>query len=340
VRRVLVIGASGFIGLNVVDALLAKGFTVRATRRGTTVTAFLRKRDVELVEASLEEPATLRAAMEACDGVILAGAHYPRYSIDRAGSIERGVLGVKNACAAARDARVRRFVFTSSVGVLDAAPAGRSADERDVAREIPTDSVYRAVKWAMEHEVERAALEGLPAVSLLPGGCIGPWDLRVGTGAILVGTVRGLIPWWTDGTVNMVDVGDVAAAHVAALEARPGTRYCIPGHDVRVGALLDRIVRRFGGVMPPLRLTHQEARRRADQEELEAAPRGARVPVPRELVDLVAAGQPVSAALAQRELGIPLTPLDVALERAHAWFVRFRYLPRPDTKEGITHDHA
>jgi dihydroflavonol-4-reductase len=341
--KVLVIGGSGFIGLNIVDALLAAGHTVRATRRRSTPTMFLRKRAVELVNASLEERPLLRQAMEGCDAVVLAGAPYPRYSLDRERAIATGVSAVENACEAALDAGVARFVFTSSIAVLGAPPHGRRADERDVATEVPSGSVYRAVKWEMERVVTEAALRGLPAVSLLPGGCLGPWDVRVGTGALLVGTVRGAIPWWTDGIVNVVDVADVASAHVAALDAACvtlGGRYCLAGHNVRVRTLLETIVGRYGGSMPPEELSHEEARLRADDEERRAAPRGERVAVPREFVDVIASGQPVSSARASAVLGVRTRPLEETLDRAHAWFTRFRYLPGSTPKERPAHDHV
>jgi dihydroflavonol-4-reductase len=169
---------------------------------------------------------------------------------------------------------------------------------------------------------------------------MGPWDFRLGTGGILVGVVRRAIPWWTDGIVNIVDVGDVARAHVAALDVAAGEgRFCVAGHSVRVKTLLETIVGRYGGALPAEELSHDEAKRRADREEREAAVRRARVPVPRELVDIVAAGQLVSSARARRDLGVAFAPLEATLDRAHAWFSRFRYLPRTDTKEGNCHGH-
>ena len=330
--RALVIGGSGFVGLNVVDALLAAGLDVRVTRRKKTPTIFLRKRPVELVSASLEEPIALRHAMEGCDYVLLAGAHYPRYSLDREGSIAKGVSGVRAACEAARDVGVARLVYTSSIATLARAPEGRPADERDAASAIPEDSVYRAVKWAMEREVDLAVSRGLPAVTLLPGGCIGPWDLRLGTAGILVAVAHRALPWWTDGTVNIVDVGDVARAHVAALGAKGGSRYCVAGHDVMVRTLLSTVVRRYGGAFPAQPLPPAQARRRADEEERAAAPLHRRVAVPRELVDIACSGQPVSSARAHRELGIPDTPLHDALDRAYAWLERFRYVPPRDKR--------
>ena len=106
-KRALVIGATGFIGVNVVDALLAEGVQVRVTTRPGSATLLLRKRKVERAPASLEEPEALRRAMDGCDTVFLTGAYYPRYSLDLADAIAQGVPGVKNACDAALAAGVR-----------------------------------------------------------------------------------------------------------------------------------------------------------------------------------------------------------------------------------------
>lgn len=337
-KRALVIGGTGFIGVNLVDALLAEGVAVRVTTRPGSATLLLRKRAVERAPASLEEPEALCRAMDGCDTVYLTGAYYPRYSLDLDAALAEGVPGVKNACDAALAAGVERFVYTSTIATLAAAPAGRLADERDVMAEMPQGSVYRAVKWAMEQEVEAARARGLPVVTLLPGGCVGPNDVRVGTGAFIVGVVRGLLPWLVDGTVNMVDVADVARAHVRAARAESGARYCLGGHDMRLRALLERVQRRYGGRVPALELDPEEARARAEADERAAAPRRERVPVPREMVDLITTGQPVSNARAERELGIEFTPLDEALDRAHAWFANLKLVPAVESRRN--HEHA
>jgi dihydroflavonol-4-reductase len=325
--RALVIGATGFIGLNVVDALLSAGASVTVTRRKQSATILLSGRAVERVEASLQRPDQLRRAMVGCDAVFLCGAFYPRYSLDLNGALSEGVSGVRNACDAAVAAGVRRLVYTSTIATLKRAPRGRPADESDVATRRPRQSVYRAVKWAMQKEVERARWRGLSVVTLMPGGCLGPWDVRLGTGSVLVGVVRGSLPWWVDGVVNLVDVGDVARAHLAAATTSASDCYCLGGHDVRVGWLLRHVAERYGGRVPETELSADAARARADADESRAAPRRERVAVPREFVDLVTSGQSVSSARAEAELGIATTPLDVALDRAHAWFVRHSYLP-------------
>lgn len=330
--RALVIGASGFIGLHVVDRLLAQGIEVRATVRKSTPTMFLRKRRIELVPGALEDPASLRAAMEGCDAVFLSGAHYPRYSVNLEQSLQYGVTGVRNACDAARDAGVARLVYTGSIATLDPHAGGDGlSTEDDGARTMPANSVYRAVKWAMEREVQAAMQRGLPAVTLLVGGCVGAGDFRVGTSGVLLLTVRGELPFWVDGTVNLIDVEDAAQAHVAALCA-PGTRYNVAPHNVRFGALVEQIAGRYGGQLPA-EVSTEQAVELADATEHTAMLRKERVPFPRELVDLIITGHPVSCERAQRELGLEFSPLLPALDRTHEFFTRYGFLPRKSRRE-------
>ncbi len=328
------IGATGFVGLNLVDALVHRGVNVRATRRKRSITAFLRKRPVQLVSAALEDRDALVSAMAGCDVVFVAGGHYPRYSTDRAGSLARGVAQIESVCEAALESDVRRLVYVSSTGALDTAPPGRAAEEDDVPVFAPA-SVYRATKWAMERALDRATERGLDAVTVLPGACLGPFDVRVGTGSLLVGAALGSLPWWTDGIVNVVDVGDVANALVeAAIRGASGGRYCVAGHDGTLGVLLKRVAARYGGPLPGPPIEAREAAERADAEERAAEPTRTRAPFPRELVDLVTSGQRVSSARAARELGVRFRPVEETLDRAWAWFVRHRYLPARRGHEG------
>ncbi len=220
-----------------------------------------------------------------------------------------------------------RLVYTSSTGTLERAESGL-ADESSIPRTMPVDSVYRATKWAMERELERHLDRGLDAITVLPGACLGPQDARLGTGGLLVAAVHGSLPWWVEGPVNVVDVGDVALAQLAAArKARAGDRFCVAGHDTTLGNVLSRLVARYGGRVPLTPISADEARARADAEERAAEAKRERVAFPRELVDLVTNGQRVSSARAERELGVTFRPMTETLDRAWAWFARHRYLP-------------
>ncbi|MCB9615954.1 MAG: NAD(P)H-binding protein [Sandaracinus sp.] len=327
-RRALVIGATGFIGLNVVDALQARGVSVRATWRKKSITVFAQKRNPEWCLAELDDTVALEEAMRGCDVVFFAGGHYPRYSLDRRASIERGRADVRAVCTAAMHADVPRVVYTSSIGTLDGSVAGPvNADDRTV--DPPRESVYRATKWAMEEEVDFALARGLDVVTVLPGACLGPWDVRLGTTGVLVALLNGALPWWVDGIVNVADVRDVAAVHVAAAEVAPrGARYAFGGVTTTMRALFEDLARRWGVRFPPEELDVAAAYIRADVEEAAAAPRRGRVPMPRELVDLVAWGRRVDSSRAALELGVVARDRETTLEDARQWLERMGHVPR------------
>ncbi len=324
-KRAVVVGGTGFIGLHVVDALLAGGWTVRATRRPSSPTLLLRRRPVELVHADLDDEASLERAFDGADAVFLAGAYYPRYSLELAGAVERGTAQLRRACTVARKAGVARLIYSSSVAVLG--PGASVATEADVGEPDPREGVYPTVKKTMERELDRARDAGLSATSLLLGGCIGPWDLRLGTGGFVAALLAGAPLRWTDGLVHLVAVSDAARAHVAAVGS-DAPRYLVAGKSLRVAELVAMVVERHGAAHPGDPVSLASARELATRSEAAAAPRRRRVTLPRELVDIVALGRPISTQLAERDLDLRWTPLEAALDAFVAWLIRHRYVPR------------
>lgn len=325
-KRALVIGATGFVGLHVVDALLAAGWTVRASRRKSSPTLLLRRRPVEMVHANLDDPHSLVRAMDGCDTVFFTAGHYPRYSLYPRDAIVRGVGGVDNVCWAARTAEVRRVVYTSSVAVL--APGVTTATEDDVGTPDSREGTYPMVKKAMERAVDRARSDGLDVTSILLGGCIGPWDLRLGTNGFVAALLNGAVPYWANGIVHLVAASDAAHAHLAAATAPMG-RYLVGGHAITVGSLIGRVIRRFGAPAPGPCLPLEEIRALVDVAEAAAAPRRTRVAIPREFVDIAALGRPIANERAERMLGARWRPLDDALDETVTWLARHRFVRPP-----------
>lgn len=323
----LVLGASGFVGINLADALRAAGHRVVGSYRARVTPFFLRARVDETVRADLADRGALRAAMRGRSAVFHAAGHYPRYSLDRDASVQTALTEMRNVLEVAQEMGVRRVVYTSSIATLERRE-GRAADEDAMEHHCPADSVYRAVKWHMECAALDARHEGLDVIILRPGGCLGPWDMRAGTGALVIAVIRKMLTWRVDGFVHLVDVRDVARAHVAALRAPAHGCYNLAGHGVTVASLLRRIAARYGGEVPEEALGPEAARARAEADEREAAPSRSRVTIPREMVDIALCGGAVTDAHARRELGFNPRALDEALDASVTWFRRTGHLPR------------
>jgi uncharacterized protein YbjT (DUF2867 family) len=108
---VLVVGATGFLGGQVVDALVARGKQVRALVRASSDASRLEAKGVEIVRGDLMDPDSLMRAMTGADAVVTTAAGYTRHS--KGDSPEIDVVGNRNLAEAAAAVGVRRFVLTS-----------------------------------------------------------------------------------------------------------------------------------------------------------------------------------------------------------------------------------
>lgn len=318
--QVLVLGASGFLGLNTVDALVARRIVPRCGVRRRNVLA-LKKRGAPRVRVDLDDVASLEAAMAGCEVVVHAAGHYPRTSLDRKGTLSTGLRQTDHVLQAAFRTGVRRLVYLSSAATV--APALGPSTEADRHLAPPGHGVYHDLKWAMEERVLASA--PLEVAVVCPGACLGPWDLRIGTSALLVALAHGMDPPHPDGWVNVVDARDVARAVVALVShPSPPRRVLLAGGDHRLHELLVSLADRYRVPPPSPPLAAEDAVALADAEE--RAARG-RPRIHREIVDLVIHGVRIDAVLAERALGLRWTPLSDTLDTFDAWARRLGLLP-------------
>ena len=160
--RVLVTGASGFIGSAVTRALLARGAEVVALLQPGVAHTGVDDLEVERVEADLRDGSAVLAATKGCRLVFHVAALYRFWARDPAEFYEVNVGGSLNVVEAATTAGVERVVYTSTVGTigLDGTEQGNPADETDWARIDHLFGLYKQSKYVAEHEVLRAAARG------------------------------------------------------------------------------------------------------------------------------------------------------------------------------------
>jgi dihydroflavonol-4-reductase len=330
-RPSLVLGAAGFLGLNLVDALIANGQTPRCGRRARTNVLALRQRKAPLMQADFDAPETLEDAMRDVDTVFHLAGHYPRLSVEGPKERAIGLTRLERVLDAAAKAKVRRLIYVSSTATVAPRTDGAPSTEREVFDAAPDWGTYHDLKWHLEARAR--AERRFEVVVACPGACLGPWDLRVGTSAMLVGLGRGLAVPHPDGWVSWVDVRDVAVGLVAlATLAEPPPRVLLSAASVRLQHLLELAAARYG-VTVSAPLSNEAARRLADEEEHRAASGGPRPALARELVDLIVHGPRIDAGLSRTALGLTYRPLDQTLHDFDEWARRVRFLPPKSPKE-------
>ncbi len=322
--RVLVTGASGFIGRHVAEA---------AWRRGLEVVVLVRngpayrppRHPVILVEGDVRDGTAVRSAMDGCAAVIHVAGLYTFDPAKAALMHEINAGGTRTVLREAVAAGVERIVYTGTVGG-SAFFDDRMATEQDLAGPDAMCGPYKRSKFEAERIVRRMAAQGAPVVTVCPTAPIGPGDEKpTPTGRIVLDFMRRKIPAYMDTGLNFVHVRDVAEGHLLALErGTPGARYLLGNADgnLTLAQAFDILSTITGTPAPRLRLPHAAALAAALASS--AIGKVSRRPplAPLEAVRMAAKPMWVDPSWSVRELGLPQTPVAQAFEDAVAWFAR------------------
>src|SRR5437763_14862449 len=213
----LVTGATGFVGSAVARVLLKAGHPVRVLARPRSDRRNLKGLAVEVAQGSLEDKASLAAAVAGCRYLFHVAADYRLWVPDPVAMFRANVGGTRELMLAALAAGVERIVYTSSVATLGIVSGG-VADEERLSTAEDMIGPYKRSKFDAEAVVrELVAEQGLPAVIVNPSTPIGPGDVKpTPTGRIIVEAARGRMPGYVDTGLNVAHVDDVALGHLLA----------------------------------------------------------------------------------------------------------------------------
>jgi dihydroflavonol-4-reductase len=325
VTRALVTGATGFIGSHVAVHLRDAGYEVRGLVRPGGAPASALPEGIEPVPGDVRDPDAMRRAAEGTDVIFHVAAVYAlgRRQAARVRSVNVG--GTAVAIGAARQAGAR-LVHTSSVATVGIPGDGTHGDEETHQPISQVIGAYKQSKVEAESLVRRAAATGLEAYVVNPSAPIGPGDRRpTPTGRLITDALTGRLPAYVDTGLNIVDVRDVAAGHLLALEhGRPGRRYILGNAwgNMSLRQILE-LVHRVGGPPPPARrIPHAVAIAAAAADEFvegRILRREPRAPLDGAL--LARKRMFFSPQRAIRELGLPQSDLTAAMRDAAEWFL-------------------
>ncbi|MDX1643069.1 MAG: NAD-dependent epimerase/dehydratase family protein [Thermoanaerobaculia bacterium] len=326
--RAFLTGATGFVGGHLLDALLARGASVRCLVRDPSRFRHRSSGDVELVRGDLRDPGSLADPIRGCEWVFHCAADYRLYAADPTELYQSNVEGTRNVLAAAAEAGPARVVYTSSVGALGLTDDGTPADETTPVSLDEMVGHYKRSKFLAERVADECAADGLPVVIVNPSTPVGEADVKpTATGRLILDFLRRRVPAYVDTGLNLVDVRDVAAGHLLAAEkGRIGERYILGNRDMSLREIYRTLGRIAELPAPRLRLPHAVPLLFAAVDTGIARLTGREPRVALESVRLARYQMYFSSAKAVRELGLPQTPVEEALERAVAWFRQHGYV--------------
>lgn len=243
---ILVTGATGLLGNNVVRELLARGEKVRVLVRGNAPRPELEGLDVEVISGQLHDEAAVQRAVSDCRAVVHSAAliHIGYTRLEEARRVN--VAGTRTLADACHAAGIR-MIHVSTVDTLPAAAAiEQPIDEKSpgVAKTVCT---YVVSKRESDEVVASACKQGLDAVIVHPGFMLGPYDWKPSSGSLMLAVKKAPVVVAPRGTTSVCDARDVASAIANSITAgRTGEHYILAGSNIGYPELCERIVRVMG----------------------------------------------------------------------------------------------
>ncbi len=325
----LVTGANGLIGANLVRELIASGHTVRVfVRRSSNITS-LAGLEVETVYGDVLDLESLVPAVKGCDVIFHTAAVFSYWG-NASGELENiDVDGTLNVIAAAKQASVKRVVFTSSSVVMGSDTRPNVRDESfDLDEKDPPP--YAAAKVSQEQAAfEFAANLRVELIAVCPTMSVGPHGVRLGpSNGVIISYLKDNFKNTFSGGCNIVSVHDIAKGHVIAAEKGvPGERYILGSQNLEWRDIHKMISELCGVAGPLMHINHTNSYLVAAGHELAARLTGKPTLSTREQAKMVGRYYWYDHSKIAK-LGYSPRPARLALAEAISWLAASEHVSR------------
>jgi dihydroflavonol-4-reductase len=248
---ILITGATGFLGSELVHKLTTQGNQVRALKRehSTIPALLLNNPKIEWYTTNILDLATLEDAFENINQVYHCAAFVSFNPKDKKKLLDTNIEGTSNIVNLCIANQVR-LVHVSSVAALGNAKKGNLITEKDFWEYDAKVHSYAISKYEGEMEVWRGIAEGLNAVIVNPSVIIGANSGFAGSGAIFKLVKEGL-SYYTKGATGIVDVADVVTSMIALMDSpEQAERFTISAENLYYEEFFREIANGFGVKAP------------------------------------------------------------------------------------------
>lgn len=324
---ILITGATGFVGANVVRQLLKSDNQIRCLVRKSSNLKAIDGLPIELVYGDVTNVASLKAAMKGVRFVYHVAGMFEIGPFQRKQMWQVNVEGTQNVCQVAMEASVEKLVYTSSTNALGYGSAEHPATEESEYNFGRFHLPYADTKYEAEQVVHKFITEGLPCVIVNPSFMLGQWDVKPTSGQLILSAMKAPVLFYTSGAHTLIDVEDAAVGHVLAMEKGViGERYILATQGMTYRELMSIIKEVTGSRAPLLPMPYPVA--------ITGGYLGTTVGYLMKGRNLLAnhlsirmsyLERYVDASKAVQELGLPQNDIAAAVEKAYRWFVENGY---------------
>jgi dihydroflavonol-4-reductase len=325
--KAFVTGSTGFLGSNLVQALLERGYEVKALARNKQkAQKVLGHLKLEIVEGDLDNVSKFAPALAGCKVLFHTAAYFREYYApgNHWDTLKKlNITATIELLTAAEKHGIKRAVHTSSSGVIGMKPNHQPGDENTPPDAKRLENLYFRSKLKADEAISNFLKQSkLEVITVFPGWMHGPGDAApTAAGQVVLDLLGRKIPAYPDGGTTVVDVRDVANGMILALEnGKNLDRFILSGKYMslqEIGAAIERV----SGVPTPKRVLPaslvlaiawmSERISSITKQPSSMTVEGVKTLLPKDIA---------SSAKAVRELGVTFRNFDETAKDAVNWF--------------------
>jgi nucleoside-diphosphate-sugar epimerase len=317
--KILITGATGFIGRQLSLTLARKGYDVKALCRDTNHPYLISHPNIEAVKGDILDVASLEHAMRGCHQVYHTAALAKMWCRNQNDFQTTNVTGTRNVLAAASTAGIQKIVYTSTCGVWG--PTLKYPLSENEPRIVGFPIAYERTKYLAELEVQQFVKQGLDVVTVNPSRVFGEGPVTDSNtvGKMVYGYLKGrwrIIPGNGEQVANYAFLDDVVTGHIAAMnKGLSGNRYILGGEDVSFNQFFNTLTHVSGKCHQMLRVPQRVIKAYSRVEWLKTKLTGLPPVFLPEFADRLKYDQKYNSQKAVEQLGYYITPFSEGMQR-------------------------
>jgi len=245
--RILLTGATGFLGSKVTKTLAEHGHHLTALVRPQSARDTVRSYVDATIVGDVSDPVLMSHAADGHEAIVHMAADLSHWRRNRARIFRTNVVGTRVVAEAAKTAGVATLLHVSSIAAVGYSVDGSPLNERAPNNFAPLRLVYHETKRLAEEEAREVMHYGTTVIIVNPGVLYGPRSLSHTFGHAMLELYKKRIPGHPTGGLSVTDVDDAAAGIVNAItRGKNGERYLLAGANLTYAEVFRRLAKAAG----------------------------------------------------------------------------------------------
>lgn len=325
--KVLVTGATGLLGSNLLRILLDRGHQIKVFLQPGSSTKTIDNLPIEIVEGDILSFEDFLAAAKNTEALFHLAADTSVWPARNPNTVKVNVDGTRNAIHVAIAVKVKRFIHVGTANSFSYGNSQNPGRENTpyICHKYGLD--YMDSKQQAQQLVQEAIQKGLPAIIVNPTFMIGPYDSKPSSGQMILAVHSGVVKGFTEGGKNYICVKDAATGIANALnKGRIGECYILGHENLSYKEAFSKIAKEINMTPPKLKLPKWTVVTAGLVNSIISRFTHKNPGITYPLARIACEEHYYSSAKAVKELDLPQTPIEEGIRQSFEWLKTNKYL--------------